>query len=507
MQICDSLSTNEDYKIINKAKELLFGIYIMKRGDLLNTNVYKIGKTERSLNTRHNEYSVPNTIVLYYIPVNKVDAIEQLIIFKLKNTKFIKFRVDLGNEYFEGDYEIIKNIIYNLCDAFKIEHNYNINKLIEYTNNNHRPTIKFLNNNNEFDNYNMLNAFISNNNLGTLFKPFYSYTIGHIFKNFFEKLNEIIQKCKKEDYSNREIQDSQYNFVLEIFKEIINVDDIQAKNIYINNIDDKKIFILIEGQFYELNIKHFFYIIYDIIIEIINFIIKSIKKYIFFNKNENENLNLYFEFIKYIKLENYKFKEFINNSKTDKTHLNKEIIKCIYNNKFALEKLINSSNPISEFDKNSYKIVSIITPDINKLRKKYRFKPINAENIITIYVNNTDIIGLYNTSIKLSIENEELDDEPIEIDYEKTTKKYLPDSGICYKTTYKGVEIWYNEKSEIGCLYVDKRFNLISIDELKKIINNMINGTLRINNGTQVNTDAPINNDVIDNGFDSDNNY
>ena len=101
MQISDSLSTTEDYKIINKANELLFGIYIIKRGDLLDTNVFKIGKTKRSLNTRHNEYSVPNTIVLYYIAVNKVDA---------------------------------------------IEHNYDIYKLIEYTNNNHIPTSKLLNN-------------------------------------------------------------------------------------------------------------------------------------------------------------------------------------------------------------------------------------------------------------------------------------------------------------------------------------------------------------------------
>ncbi len=61
-------------------------------------------------------------------------------------------------------------------------------------------------------------------------------------------------------------------------------------------------------------------------------------------------------------------------------------------------------------------------------------------------------------------------------------------------------------------LFLIKKFyyiiKLMPIDELKKIINNMINGTLRINNGTQVNTEEPINNDdVIDNDFVSDDNY
>ncbi len=143
MKISDSLSTiEEDYKLINKTKELLNGIYIMKRGDLIDKNVYKIGKTIRSLNKRHNEYKVPNTIVLFYIAVNKVDQLEQLIIFKLKSNKDIIFRVDLGNEYFEGEYNIIKDTINNICNEYKVEHNYNIVKLIEYTNKNHKPTLK-----------------------------------------------------------------------------------------------------------------------------------------------------------------------------------------------------------------------------------------------------------------------------------------------------------------------------------------------------------------------------
>ncbi len=131
-----------DYKLINDATELRYGLYILKRGDILDTNIYKIGKTERSLNTRHNEYMEIGTKVLFFIPVNHVCQLEQILINQLKNNDNIIFRSDYGNEYFEGEYDLIKKILNNLSVIFKVEHNYNIDKLIEFTNNNHKPTIR-----------------------------------------------------------------------------------------------------------------------------------------------------------------------------------------------------------------------------------------------------------------------------------------------------------------------------------------------------------------------------
>ncbi len=383
----------------------------------------------------------------------------------------------------------------NINNSKNDSHDTNLNNCPISINNNTNT-----NNNIKLDSHNLLNAYISANNLGTLFKPFPSYTIGHILQNMFAILNDTIKKCKKEDHSKQPTQDSRYNLVLEIFKEIMKADDIQTKNMYINNIEDTIAFCCIEGQFYTIGINELFDIICHHLPNIITQLKKTKDQYNGMDKDDKD----------YTEFANSNFKEFVNNSKTDKTHLKEEIIKCIYNNKFALEKLINSSNPIDEFNKNAYKIIKIESPAINKLRKRYGFKPNNNENEETIFINDKDIKHRKNNSIKINIEenNEELDDEPIIINYENTINKYLADGKICYKTQYNGVDIWYNEKSEIGCLYIDKRHNLMPIDELKKIINNMINGTLRIYNGTQVNTEEPINNDdSIDNGFLSDDNY
>ncbi len=76
-------SNYESTGLINN-EQLKQGIYIIKRGDLLNTNIYKIGKTERSLYTRHNEYKYPGTRVLYFKPVKFVSCIERLILNLLK---------------------------------------------------------------------------------------------------------------------------------------------------------------------------------------------------------------------------------------------------------------------------------------------------------------------------------------------------------------------------------------------------------------------------------------
>ncbi len=168
METSDNYSAINFIKLISKNDTIKYGIYILKRGDLLDTNIYKIGKTERSLYKRHNEYKIKNTTVLYYLPVNKiVYALEQLIIYKLKNNNNIIFRSDLGNEYFEGEYTIILNTINDICNDYRVEHNIDIENYIKLSNENHKPTLKSKNNliNNEtIDSNNIENNDKKHNN-------------------------------------------------------------------------------------------------------------------------------------------------------------------------------------------------------------------------------------------------------------------------------------------------------------------------------------------------------
>ncbi len=132
---------------LNNNELLQFGIYILKRGDLLDTNIYKIGKTERTLLTRYNEYTNTGTKIFHYTPVNQTSYVERYIIRELKKNKDIKIRLDYGKEYFEGELNIILDVVNRICNnkKYKVNHELDILKLIDYCNNNHSPT-KIINN-------------------------------------------------------------------------------------------------------------------------------------------------------------------------------------------------------------------------------------------------------------------------------------------------------------------------------------------------------------------------
>ncbi len=152
----------DEFNLLNNNPLLKFGIYILKRGDLISSNVYKIGKTERTLYNRFNEYNYPGTYILDYIPVSQISFTERHILINLKNNNNIIKRCDLGNEYFEGDYTIIYDIVMTVCNEYKIINTLDIKKLIEYCNNNHKPTLKFndsahININNNLNEINIIN--------------------------------------------------------------------------------------------------------------------------------------------------------------------------------------------------------------------------------------------------------------------------------------------------------------------------------------------------------------
>ncbi len=408
MNKCDSLSTpNEDYKIINKVKELLFGIYIIKRGDLLNTNIFKIGKTQRSLNTRHNEYSIPNTYVLFYIPVNKVDALEQLIIFQLKNTQYIVFRNDLGSEYFEGEYEIIKSVIINLCSQFKINHNYNIGKLIEYSNNNHKPTLKY---------NNLLNNDINTDN--NIHNDNYIIETN----NKTHKNNSVCKRCGK---------------------------SFQYDNLLKRHLNNK---ILCGPLFSNISID---VLLQELIYKKPTHIINNKKYYIckYCNKHLTTAAGKSFH---------------QKNCKMNKDNKNAIYNSIINNTDNSVNIQNNTNNNNIEFNTNETNYIQkspikneIESNDVLITDKKYR-------------INNS-----MNTNDTITIEEE----HNIEVNFDKADIKIFPDNKICYKATYRDVELWYNQTNMLGCLSKGKNNNnLIPIKDIKYMIDSVYDNKIELIN-------------------------
>ena len=99
-------------------------IYLLVEREFIKTNenIYKIGKTKQEFGKMFNQY--PNGSILFlHLNVKNVDAFEKTLI-ELFCLEF-KRRLDIGNEYFEGDVDKMKKLIYD-CDI-----NNMINKISE----------------------------------------------------------------------------------------------------------------------------------------------------------------------------------------------------------------------------------------------------------------------------------------------------------------------------------------------------------------------------------------
>lgn len=93
-------------------------IYLLKTREFINTNIFKIGRSGKDGTTRTNQY--PKGSILYLlVTVNNDKIIEQMII----NSFLINFihKKDYGNEYFEGDYKKMMEIIFKRINTFNDE--------------------------------------------------------------------------------------------------------------------------------------------------------------------------------------------------------------------------------------------------------------------------------------------------------------------------------------------------------------------------------------------------
>ena len=113
-------------------------IYLLQEREFVKTNenIYKVGMTKKENYERFNQYP-KGSILLFQMICNDCNNIEKCVL-KIFREKF-KQRKDIGNEYFEGDYRVMIDIIHlkiknEYTETFselnndKIDSNHNFNE-------------------------------------------------------------------------------------------------------------------------------------------------------------------------------------------------------------------------------------------------------------------------------------------------------------------------------------------------------------------------------------------
>jgi len=87
-------------------------IYLLQEREFIKTkeHVYKVGMTKKENHERFNQYP-KGSVLLFQIICNNCKNMEKLVLKKFKET--FKQRKDIGNEYFEGEYKSMIDIIYS----------------------------------------------------------------------------------------------------------------------------------------------------------------------------------------------------------------------------------------------------------------------------------------------------------------------------------------------------------------------------------------------------------
>ena len=90
-------------------------IYLLQEREFIKTkeNIYKVGMTKKENHIRFNQYTKCSVLLFQMICYNCKNIEKQII--KLFKEKF-KHRRDIGNEYFEGEYKSMIELIYLLTD-------------------------------------------------------------------------------------------------------------------------------------------------------------------------------------------------------------------------------------------------------------------------------------------------------------------------------------------------------------------------------------------------------
>jgi hypothetical protein len=386
----------------------------------------------------------------------------------------------------ENDNENELNIELDIQKLIQLNGNFtpiqnNQNKIIinENCNNDNSITInqKFNQNIFNFNDVNHVNSLINYHKINNAIFSFPTYTIGHILEDDSYKLKKSVTKCKYEDMDSATAYRSHYSLVLDLFKEILSVKDYRTKNIYINDKNDNIAYCFLEGSFYSIEIENLFNIIFQHLPNLINHLKKIKDRFNGMNKDDKE----------YTEFACQQFNDFLKND--DKTVFKQEIINCIYNNKLALQELLNSSKPMDEILLNNtdLRTITINTNSTNKLRKSFGLIAKDAEINEQINIEQKEIKYRPKTSVEIIDSEKKIDDYKIIIDYDKATNRRLPDGKILYRTKYNGIDIWYNEIFDLGCLGEAKSRKLVSKKVLCETINDFINNAFDENDSNDLN--------------------
>ena len=86
-------------------------IYLLQEREFIKTkeHVYKVGMTKKENHERFNQYP-KGSVLLFQMICDNCKNMEKLVLKKFKET--FKQRKDIGNEYFEGEYKCMVDIIY-----------------------------------------------------------------------------------------------------------------------------------------------------------------------------------------------------------------------------------------------------------------------------------------------------------------------------------------------------------------------------------------------------------
>ena len=103
-------------------------IYLLQEREFVKTKekIYKVGRTKKENHQRFNQYP-KGSILLFQMICKKCENIEGKIIKEFKD-KFKQCK-DIGNEYFEGDYKRMIEIIYSTIENEKCDDNYSENEI------------------------------------------------------------------------------------------------------------------------------------------------------------------------------------------------------------------------------------------------------------------------------------------------------------------------------------------------------------------------------------------
>jgi hypothetical protein len=331
-------------------------------------------------------------------------------------------------------------------------------------NNNNNNNIINLNLGNNINNtlVDDINNFITQHKLNNKMKSFPTYSIGHLFDKNFYLLKYYIDKCKKEDADPKTGHRSKFNLAVELFKDIINVNDYRTKNTFIHEITDNVAYCFLDDKFYSINVDDLFKIFFQHLHLLLKNIIKIKDTFNGMNSDDKD----------YVEFSYDQFREYID--KSDKIELKKELINCMYKNKKFLSELINSAKPLDELKQLESRTLQFDSSLVNKVRKNYNLslKDIdNKDQIIKIRDKDID----YRTTNTVLVTSSE--EDKIEVNYMNTEIRQTATGYNLYKTKFMNLPIWYDPDAEAGYVEFLNTHQIVPKKNLVCFIKSIVNFT------------------------------